>query len=132
MAMTDPIADMLTRMRNAISARHEKVVCPSSNLKVSVAQVLKDQGYIRDFDVTDDGKQGTLQIQLKYLDERQNAIAGLKKVSKPGRRVYVKHNEIPSVLNGLGINILSTSKGILSDGDARKSKVGGELICSIW
>jgi small subunit ribosomal protein S8 len=130
--MTDPFADMLTRIRNANKARFKKVEMPSSNLKVSVAKILKDEGYIKNYKVIKDNKQGVLTIYLKYDDENNTVIAGLKRISKPGRRVYVKKDKIPKVLTGLGINILSTPRGILTDKKARESNVGGELLCSVW
>lgn len=130
--MTDPFADMLTRIRNANKARFKKVDMPSSNLKVSVAKILKDEGYIKNYKVIKDSKQGILTIYLKYDGENNTVIAGLKRISKPGRRVYVKKDKIPKVLTGLGINILSTPRGILTDKKARESNVGGELLCSVW
>lgn len=132
MAVTDPVADFLNRIKNGQKARFEKVDIPASRLKINIARILKDEGYIRNFKVVRDDKQGILRVQLKYTDNREGAIAGIKRVSKPGCRVYVGHEEIPRVMNGLGLNILSTSKGILSDRDARKEGVGGELLCSIW
>lgn len=130
--MTDPFADMLTRIRNANKAKFKKVDMPSSNLKVSVAKILKDEGYIKNYKVIKDNKQGILTIYLKYDDENNTVITGLKRISKPGRRVYVKKDKIPKVLTGLGINILSTPRGILTDKKARESNVGGELLCSVW
>ena len=130
--MTDPFADMLTRIRNANKAKFKKVDIPSSNLKVSVAKILKDEGYIKNHKVIKDTKQGILTIYLKYDGENNTVIAGLKRISKPGRRVYVKKDKIPKVLTGLGINILSTPRGILTDKKARESNVGGELLCSVW
>jgi small subunit ribosomal protein S8 len=130
--ITDPFADMLTRIRNANKAKFKKVDMPSSNLKVSVAKILKDEGYIKNYKVIKDSKQGILTIYLKYDDENNTVITGLKRISKPGRRVYVKKDKIPRVLTGLGINILSTPKGILTDKKARESNVGGELLCSVW
>ena len=130
--MTDPFADMLTRIRNANKAKFKKVDMPSSNLKVSVAKILKDEGYIKNYKVIKDSKQGILTIYLKYDDENNTVITGLKRISKPGRRVYVKKDKIPKVLTGLGINILSTPRGILTDKKARESNVGGELLCSVW
>ena len=132
MSFTDPIGDMLTRIRNASSARHEKVVVPASRLKLRIAEVLKDEGYIQDFVRHDDGVQGSITILLKYTPEREPAISEIKRVSKPGLRRYVPTTEIPRVLNGLGIAILSTSKGVMVDREARKQKVGGELICTVW
>jgi len=130
--MTDPFAEMLTRIRNANKAKFKKVDMPSSNLKVSVAKILKDEGYIKNHKVIKDTKQGILTIYLKYDGENNTVIAGLKRISKPGRRVYVKKDKIPKVLTGLGINILSTPRGILTDKKARESNVGGELLCSVW
>ncbi len=133
MSFTDPVGDMLTRIRNASSARHEKVLIPASRLKERIAEVLKEEGYIKDFVVhKDEMKQGAITILLKYSTDREPAISDIKRVSKPGLRRYVPTGEIPRVLNGLGIAILSTSKGILVDREARKQKVGGELICTVW
>jgi small subunit ribosomal protein S8 len=132
MSMTDPIGDMLTRIRNASSARHEKVVVPASGLKARIAEVLRDEGYIKDFVRHDDGAQGAITIMLKYSADREPAISDIKRVSKPGLRRYVPTDSIPRVLNGMGIAILSTSKGVLVDREARKQKVGGELICTVW
>jgi small subunit ribosomal protein S8 len=132
MSFTDPIGDMLTRIRNASSARHEKVVVPASRLKVHIAEVLKSEGFIKDFVRHDDGHQGAITILLKYTGDRAPAITDIKRVSKPGLRRYVPTDDIPRVLNGMGIAILSTSKGILVDREARKQKVGGELICTVW
>jgi small subunit ribosomal protein S8 len=132
MSFTDPIGDMLTRIRNASAARHEKVVVPASRLKLRIAEVLKEEGYIADFVRHEDGVQGSITILLKYSPEREPAFSEIKRVSKPGLRRYVPTTEIPRVLNGLGIAILSTSKGVLVDREARKQKVGGELICTVW
>jgi small subunit ribosomal protein S8 len=132
MSFTDPIGDMLTRIRNASAARHEKVVVPASRLKLRLAEVLKEEGYIQDFVRHDDGVQGAITIMLKYTPDREPAISEIKRVSKPGLRRYVPTTEIPRVLNGLGIAILSTSKGVMVDREARRQKVGGELICTIW
>jgi len=132
MSMTDPIADMLTRIRNAGLAKHQKVDLPSSNLKVAVASVLKDLGYIKNFKTVSDEKQGVLRLYLKFDDENVPVIHEIKRVSTPGRRVYVSKDEIPSVKNGLGCAILSTSKGVLADAAAREAQVGGELLCTIW
>lgn len=132
MVMTDPIADMLTRIRNGNSAKHETVDIPASNMKKAIANILLEEGFIKGFDVIEDGKQGILRIQLKYGKENEKIITGLKRISKPGLRVYVKSDEIPRVLGGLGIAILSTSKGIITDREARKEGVGGEVICYIW
>jgi small subunit ribosomal protein S8 len=130
--MTDPIADMLTRIRNAGLAKHQKVDLPSSNLKVAIASVLKDLGYIKNFKTVSDEKQGVLRLYLKFDDENVHVIHEIKRVSTPGRRVYVSKDEIPSVKNGLGCAILSTSKGVLADAAARQAQVGGELLCTIW
>ncbi len=132
MSMTDPIGDMLTRIRNASSARHEKVVVPASGLKARIAEVLRDEGYIKDFVRHEDGSQGAITIMLKYSQDREPAISDIKRVSKPGLRRYVPTDDIPRVLNGLGVAILSTSKGVMVDREARKQKVGGELICTVW
>jgi len=132
MSMTDPIGDMLTRVRNASSARHEKVVVPASGLKVRIAEVLKGEGFIKDYVRHEDGTQGAITIMLKYSADREPAISEIKRVSKPGLRRYVPTDAIPRVLNGMGIAILSTSKGVMVDREARKQKVGGELICTVW
>lgn len=131
MSMTDPIADMLTRIRNAIKARHDKLVFPASKIKAEMAALLTHEGYIENFKIIRDKRQGTIRIRLKY-NRDSSAIRGLKRVSKPGLRVYVKADEIPSVLNGTGSAILSTNKGILSDAEAREANVGGEVLCYIW
>lgn len=130
--MTDPIADMLTRIRNGNNARHETVDIPASNIKKDIAQILLDEGFIKNFDVIDDEKQGLIRVQLKYGNNSEKVISGIKRISKPGLRVYVKNDEIPRVLGGLGIAILSTSKGIMADKEARKEKVGGEVLCYVW
>lgn len=132
MVMTDPIADMLTRIRNANSAKHESVDVPASNIKKSIAEILLGEGYIKGFDFIEDGKQGILRIELKYGENKIKVITGIKRISKPGLRVYANTQEIPRVLGGLGIAILSTSKGIITDKEARKNKVGGEVICYVW
>ena len=129
--MTDPIADMLTRIRNGNMKKHESVEVPASNMKKSLAQILLDEGYIKGFNVVEDNKQGMITIDLKYVDE-QRVISGLKRISKPGRRVYVRANEVPRVLDGLGIAVLSTSHGVLTDKQAREEGVGGEVLCYIW
>lgn len=131
MSMSDPIADMLTRLRNAISARHSEVEIPLSKTKAAMAKVLKVEGYIEEYALEDKGAQGVLRIKLKYSGSR-SVIEGLLRVSKPSRRVYVAHDQIPKVMSGLGINILSTSRGIMSDRLARQEKVGGEILCSVW
>jgi small subunit ribosomal protein S8 len=130
--MTDPIADMLTRIRNANMVRHESVEFPASRMKREIAEILKREGFIRDAEYIEDNKQGIIRIFLKYGPNNEKVITGLKRISKPGLRVYVKANEIPRVLRGLGIALLSTSKGILTDKEAREQKVGGEVIAYIW
>ena len=130
--MTDPIADMLTRIRNAVKANHKEVGLPSSNEKKAIAQILLDEGFINGFNVEEDNKQGILTIDLKYAENGEKVISGLRRISKPGLRVYVKANEVPKVLNGLGIAIISTSKGLLTDQAARSQNVGGEVICYVW
>ena len=132
MGMTDPIADMLTRIRNAGMAKHEKLDMPSSNINEAVANVLKDLGYIKNVKVTPDNKQGVLRIYLKYDADSKPVINEIQRVSTPGRRVYVGQDEIPQVKNGLGCAVLSTSKGVMSDADARNAKIGGEVICTVW
>jgi len=132
MSMTDPMADMLTRIRNAGMAAHAKLDVPSSNLKVAVATVLKDLGYIKNFKTISDNQQGVLRIYLKYDENQTPVIHEIKRVSTPGRRIYVGKNEIPRVKNGLGASILSTSKGVLDDAAAREAEVGGEVICTVW
>lgn len=132
MSMTDPIADLLTRIRNAGTARHQKVDIPSSNLKVAVASVLKELGYIKNLKTISDDKQGVLRIYLKYDEENIHVINEIQRVSTPGRRVYVKKDEIPTVKNGLGSAILSTSRGVIADQGAREAEVGGEVLCTVW
>ena len=132
MTMTDPIADMLTRVRNANMVKHETVDVPASNMKKEIARILLEEGFIRGYDVIEDGKQGIIRIQLKYGQSGERVISGLKRISKPGMRVYAAKDEVPKVLNGLGISIISTSKGILTDKQARKEGVGGEVICYVW
>ncbi|KAB0669348.1 30S ribosomal protein S8 [Oryzomonas sagensis] len=132
MSMTDPIADMLTRIRNANMVKLQKVDIPSSNLKVNIANVLKQEGFIKNYKVISDNLQGVLRIYLKYIDEKDSVINEIKRVSKPGGRVYSKAEDIPVVKNGIGVAILSTSKGIITDNAARQAGVGGELICTIW
>ena len=129
--MTDPIADMLARLHNAALARHERTEMPSSNLRLSMAKILKEEGYIDDVRVSE-GPKKTLTVVMRYGRDRQAAIDGLRRVSRPGRRVYVRHDQIPRVLNGYGIAILSTSRGVMSDRQARKASVGGELLCEVW
>lgn len=130
--LTDPIADMLTRIRNANSQRHEFVDIPASKIKVSIAEILKDEGYIKDFEVLEDGVSKTIRIALKYINGKERVISGIRRISKPGLRIYVNSTELPRVLGGLGIAIISTSKGIMTDRDARAQKVGGEVICYVW
>jgi len=132
MSMTDPVADMLTRIRNANMVKLQKVDIPSSNLKVNIANVLKQEGFIKNYKVISDNLQGVLRIYLKYIDEKDSVINEIKRVSKPGGRVYTKSEDIPVVKNGLGVAILSTSKGIITDSAARQAGVGGELLCTIW
>lgn len=132
MQITDAIGDLLTRIRNATAAKHETVEVPSSNIKKSIVQVLLDEGYIRKFTVTEDGKQGMIKIFLKYTEDKQSVITGLKRVSKPGLRIYSNVEEMPKVMKGLGIAIVSTSKGIMTDRHARKENVGGEVLAFVW
>ena len=132
MQITDPIADMLTRIRNANSSKHESVNVPASKLKIEIAKILNDEGYIGGYEVIDDGLQGIIKITLKYGANKQKVITGLKRVSKPGLRVYASKEELPRVLKGLGIAIISTSKGIMTDREARKLNVGGEVLAFIW
>ena len=130
--MTDPIADMLTRIRNANQMRYKEVKVPASNLKVELARILKEEGFIKDYKLEKDSTQGTIILTLKYGENKERVITGLKRISKPGLRVYAKNDEIPKVLNGLGIAIISTSKGIMTDKEARKQNVGGEVLAYIW
>jgi small subunit ribosomal protein S8 len=130
--MTDPIADLLTRIRNAALARHDRTEIPASRLKANVAKILKDEGYIADVRESDNEGRKTLTIVLKYGRDRASAIDGVRRVSRPGRRVYVRHDRIPTPFSGLGISILSTSHGVMSDRDARRLKLGGELLCEVW
>lgn len=130
--VTDPIADMLTRMRNAIMIRAEKVDIPASRMKLEIAKILKEEGFIRAYKILKDKKQGILRITLKYTTDNESIIAGLKRISKPGRRVYVSRDSIPSVMGGIGISILSTSRGVLGDKVCRREKIGGEVLCTIW
>jgi len=132
MSMTDPIADMLTRIRNANMVKLQKVDIPSSNLKVNIATVLKQEGFIKNYKVISDNLQGVLRVYLKYIDEKDCVINEIKRVSKPGGRVYKKAEEIPVVKSGMGVAILSTSKGIITDSAARKAGIGGEILCTIW
>jgi len=132
MSMTDPIADFLTRIRNASRAKHSRVEIPASRVKGEIAKILKTQGYVEDVKFVEDNKQGLLRVYLRYGKESQPAIEGLKRVSKPGCRIYVKREEIPRVLGGYGIAVLSTSRGVLTGTEARKEGVGGEVLCHIW
>ena len=133
MIMNDPIADMLTRIRNAQVARHDSVTMPASNTKKAIAKILLDEGYIKAYDVIDDGLQGQIKVTLKYVNGKSTpVIAGLKRISKPGLRVYAKSDDIPKVLGGLGIAILSTSKGVMTDKEARAAGIGGEVLAYIW
>ena len=132
MQITDPIADMLTRIRNAGSARHQSVDVPASGVKKAIAQILLDEGFIKSVDLVEDGVQGAIKIGLKYDANRKSVITGLKRISKPGLRVYAKSEELPKVLGGLGIAIISTSKGVMTDKEARKNAVGGEVLCYVW
>ena len=132
MQITDPIADMLTRIRNANSARHLSVDIPASNLKKSIAEILLEEGYIKNYQIIDDGKQGIIRVSLKYSENKQRVISGIKRISKPGLSIYASKEELPKVLKGLGIAIISTSKGIMTDKKARKENVGGEVLAYIW
>jgi len=132
MVMSDPIADMLTRIRNANVVRHETVEIPASKIKRDIAEILKKEGFIRDAEYIEDSKQGIIRLFLKYGSNNERVITGLKRISKPGLRVYAKSQEVPRVLGGLGIAILSTSKGVMTDKEARQSKSGGEVICYVW
>ena len=132
MVMTDPIADFLTRIRNANMVMHEKVEIPASKTKAALAEILKNEGFIKDYEQVEDGKHGIIRVYLKYGPNREKVISGLKRISKPGLKVYCKKDEIPKVLGGLGIAIISTSKGIMTDKEARKLGLGGEVICYVW
>jgi small subunit ribosomal protein S8 len=132
MTMTDPIADLLTRIRNALTARHDRVEVPASRLKVAIVRILKDEGFIKNFKVSRDNKQGQIKIFLKYTEHNSPVINGLSRVSKPGRRVYQKTREIKPILSGLGVLIISTSRGVMTDKEARRHNLGGETICQIW
>ena len=132
MHITDPIADMLTRIRNASNAKHESVDVPASNMKKSIAQILLDEGYIKNFEIIEDGTQGIIRITLKYAAGKQQVITGLRRVSKPGLRVYAGADELPRVLKGLGIAIVSTSKGVMTDKAARAAHIGGEVLAFVW
>lgn len=132
MVMTDPIADMLTRIRNANMVYHDSVDVPGSNFKKELARILKQEGFVRDYRVIEDGKQGIVRLYLKYGADRQRVISGLKRISKPGRRVYARQDQIPRVLGGLGVAVMSTSAGVMTDRDARQQGVGGEVVCYVW
>lgn len=132
MTLTDPIADMLTRIRNAGRAKFNSVDIPSSKLKVEIARVLKEEGFVRNFQLIEDSKQGILRIFLKYTQEEKNTIIGMERISRPSRRVYAKGKEVKPVLNGMGISIVSTSRGLMTDKKARKENVGGEILCQVW
>ncbi len=129
---SDPVADLLTRIRNASRAEHEKVDIPASRLKVRIAEILKSEGFIKNYRVLDDTKQGTLRVYLKYGPANEQLISGLIRVSSPGRRVYVTHDRIPTILAGMGVTIVSTSRGLLTDRDARNQKIGGEVLAYVW
>lgn len=130
--MTDPIADMLTRIRNSNDARHDSVDIPASNVKKEIAQILLDEGFIKGFDYIEDNKQGIIRIDLKYGQSKEKVISGIKRISKPGLRVQVKSDDVPRVLGGLGMAIISTSSGMMTDKDARKNAIGGEVLCYVW
>ena len=130
--INDPIADMLTRIRNGLIARHDSVTVPASNMKKAIAKILLDEGYIKSVDYVDDGVQGQIKIALKYVQGKESVIKGLKRISKPGLRVYARSSEIPKVLGGLGIAVISTSKGVMTDKEARNAGVGGEVLAYIW
>ncbi|WP_040225832.1 30S ribosomal protein S8 [Bhargavaea cecembensis] len=132
MTMSDPIADMLTRIRNANMVRHEKLEVPASNMKKEIAEILKREGFVRDVEYIEDDKQGVIRIFLKYGQDNERVITGLKRISKPGLRVYAKTSEVPRVLNGLGIALVSTSQGLLTDKEARAKQVGGEVVAYVW
>ncbi len=132
MQMSDVIADMLTRIRNANSAKHATVDIPASNMKKAIAEILVEEGYVKSYEIIEDGKQGTIRVTLKYQANKQKVIRGLKRVSKPGLRIYAGCEDMPKVMNGLGIAIVSTSKGIMTDKKARALKVGGEVLCFVW
>lgn len=132
MVMTDPIADLLTRIRNANLVHHDKVEIPASKIKRAIVQILKEEGFVKDYEVLADGKQGILRVTLKYGPERDRVITGIKRISKPGLRVYAKNEQLPKVLGGLGIAIISTSQGLMSDKQARKNGLGGEVLAFVW
>jgi small subunit ribosomal protein S8 len=132
MSMTDPIADMLARIRNASSAMHDEVLVPDSKIKQNIARILADEGFVDGFETVDDGNHSMIKIRLRYSDERERAIAGIRRISKPGRRVYRGAKELPRVLGGLGIAIVSTSQGVMTDKEARRARVGGEVLAYVW
>lgn len=132
MQITDTIADLLTRIRNASAAKHASVEIPASNMKKSICQILKDEGYIKNFTVANDGKQGMIKVELKYTESRKPVISGLKRVSKPGLRIYSNAADMPRVMKGLGVAVVSTSRGVMTDREARKQNVGGEVLAFIW
>ena len=132
MSMTDPIADLLTRIRNALGARHESLSVPRSKAKLAIVKILTDEGYIEGYDVDESGPQGAIDVHLKYVTEGVPAITGIERVSRPGRRVYSGKGEIPKVLNGLGVTIMSTNRGVMTGAASEKNQVGGEVLCSIW
>jgi small subunit ribosomal protein S8 len=132
MTMTDPIADMLTRIRNALKASQESVDVPSSKLKINLAKILKSEGFIKNFKVVPEGPQGTLRVFLKYDEKGTAIIGGIKRVSKPSRRVYAGYDELPPILNGYGVSVLSTSRGLMTDKQARRNRIGGEVLCAVW
>jgi len=132
MVMTDPIADFLTRIRNANTVYHDKVEAPASRMKKAIAAILRDEGFVKDYEFIDDGKQGIIRVYLKYGTSKERVITGLKRISKPGLRVYARKDDVPKVLGGLGIAIISTSKGIMSDKKARRESLGGEVLCYVW
>lgn len=132
MVMTDPIADFLTRIRNGNMVMHAKIEAPSSKIKVAIAEILLEEGYIKNFEVVEDGKQGIIRVYLKYGAKKEKVITGIKRISKPGLRVYVQKDEVPKVLGGLGTAIISTSQGVMTDKKARQAGLGGEVICYIW
>lgn len=132
MTMTDPVADMLTRIRNANTAGHSSVEIPASKMKKNIAEILVKEGYIRSYEVKEDDKQGIIKVQMKYGADKQKVISGIKKISKPGLKVYAKSNDVPKVLGGLGVAIISTSNGLITDKEARSLGVGGEVVCYVW
>ncbi len=132
MTMTDPLADMLTRVRNASAVKHESVDVPASNIKKEVARILLEEGFVKSYDVIEDGKQGIIRIQLKYSRDNEKVITGIKRISKPGLRVFAKKDDVPKVLGGLGVAVISTSKGLITDKQAREQGVGGEVIAYVW